>query len=216
MTPPVAGESSTTDGERQVWTRRVGEVAALLGQPLPPAVEFLPGPLGVGAQYDHGTDTVRVTDGWIAAEPDPHSLASSSLLAHELGHREDVVRVRRARQMYFVAFVVLMAALVTSIVMTLLATEFDVTAAPVVRQWWFVPASVLFFGGALIPVFAALSWPREFYADDVAIRQFGAGGVAACLAVYAAHNPRRRAWPSHTHPSHRMRLARQRRQARRR
>lgn len=216
MTPPVVADSSTTAAERQLWTRRIGEVAALLGQPLPPAVEFLPGPLGVGAQYDPGTDTVRVSDGWIEAQPDPHSLASSSLLAHELGHREDVVRVRRARQMYFVAYVVLMTALVTAIVMTMLATEFGVTAAPVVRQWWFVPVSVLLFGGALIPAFIALRWPREFYADDVAARRFGADGVAACLAVYAAHNPRRRSWPSHTHPSHRMRLVRQRRRAGRR
>ena len=210
MTPPVTTESSTTDADRQAWTQRVAEIAALLGQPVPPRVEFLAGPLGAGAHYDHGTDTVRVTDGWIQAQPDPQSLASSSLLAHELGHREDRATLARARRMFLGMYAVLMAVVIASVVLVYAASERSISEGGSASTGWILPLLALGGMGALV-LFATTSWPREFYADDVAGRLFGFDGVAACLAVYAARSPRRRTWPSHSHPSHRMRLTRHRR-----
>ena len=202
-------QSTTSEEQREAWVARVGEIAALLGQSPPPSVEFLPGPLGMGARYHHGTDTLGVMDGWISAQPDPQSLPSSALLAHELGHREDLTKLRRARRLYYVAYVVLVVILLGGCAAAFVSSTRDANGGLAGSVWFplFIPS----MGVAIVVSLMVMSWPREYYADGVAARLFGSDGVAACLAVYAANGPRSTVWPSHTHPSHRMRVARQRR-----
>ncbi|MGB3352001.1 MAG: M48 family metalloprotease [Mycobacterium sp.] len=202
-------QSTTTEEHRREWVARVGEIAALLGQSTPPSVEFLPGPLGMGARYHHGTDTLGVTDGWISAEPDPWSLPSSALLAHELGHREELTNIRRARRLYYLAYFALVALLLGGCVAAFVSWTRESDGGLDASVWF--PLFVSAVGVAVVVSMMVTSWPREYYADGVAARLFGSRGVVACLAVYAANGSRSTVWPSHTHPSHRMRIARQRR-----
>lgn len=210
MKSPALAEIALSPPQRQEWTEVVAAVARELDMDSPPPVEFDCTPkMNGAARYDSDRDVVTMMGGWITAQPDPHSLASRALIAHELGHRLDRARIRRHRRVLIAA----VGALSTVFVVVLLSAFVRAIAdadrfGPSMPLWvgW-LPFVLIVLLAVLC---AAVKWPDEFRADATAASVYGAAGVHAYLDVFDEHaDSRFRRWPSPTHPSNRMRRARQ-------
>lgn len=196
--------------QRQEWIDMVSEVAAELEMHSPPDVEFDCTPKMKGAaSYDANTDVVTIFGGWVAVQPDPHSLASRSLIAHELGHRLDRDRLRRHQMTIKAGIVVVALAMASAFVYAFVQAIADSGryGGPAMPTWvgW-LPLTAF---ALIIVLSAAVRWPDEYRADATAASVYGGRGVHAYLDVFTEHTDNRfRSWPSHSHPSPRMRRAR--------
>lgn len=192
--------------QQQKWIDVVAQVSLQLGMTTPPAVEFdSSARLKGGAGYDSGSDVLRIVGGWAKAEPDPWSLASRALIAHELGHRLDRDRLRAHRRLYIAGWTLLLVAIVVVFVATFVdALDHPGRFGPVV-PWW-LPVMLPTAVAAGIVLTAAVRWSDEYRADKTAAAVYGAEGVHAFLDVFDAHaDTRVQGWIGATHPSHRMR-----------
>lgn len=192
--------------EQQKWIDVVAQVTSELEMSTPPAVEFDSTPmLKSAARYHHGRDVLTIFGGWVTAEPDSGSLASRALIAHELCHRLDRDRLRAHRRLCIAGHAVLLVATVGVVVAALLhALDQPTKFGPLMPVWlpW-LPLATLSIGAALM---AAVRWPDEYRADEMAAAVYGAGGVHAFLDVFDRHaDSRLQGWISPTHPSNRMR-----------
>lgn len=208
MTETKPAQITLSPQQRQAWIDMVAEVSAELGMATPPVVEFdCTSEMRGAMRYHHQHDTVTVFGGWVSAEPDPESLASKALAAHELGHRLDRDRLRRRRGVLLAGYLVLCGAAAAAVAPALAESWANPGRfGPMMPTWvaW-VPTVLILVAASWM---AALRWPDENRADAVAASLYGPQGVHAFLDVFAEHAGRSASWISPTHPSHRMRRAR--------